>query len=565
MRQTDRVVSAPTMPGRLPVLGHLPHLAVKRSEFLQSAIGLGDVVKIYLGNKPIYIANSPDAIHEMLVTQSRSFGKGLVFQRVRPYLGNGLITSDGEFHRRQRRSLQPAFHRERIAEYITAMMQVADEQTSEWRPGEVVRIDRAMRRLSAAMLVATLFASQNATISKAVAAIAERVGDDLNVFIRGVFVYMLLPAWCAHVPTPGRRKFLTAADALRDLADSTVRQARENEADGQDLLSIMLAPPEDGSGGMSDQDARDELLTLLIAGVETTGTTLSWAIHVLGQHPDMADRMYAESTQNPPGFLPTAAALPYTTRFLQEVLRMYQPNWILMRRALETVRIGDVQLPEGAEVIYSPSALHRDPAYFDDPLNFDPDRWLKYPEGDLPRGSYIPFAAGNRKCIGDSFAWAEMLVALTSIVARWRLLPVEGHHVKPVADGQIHPNALPMRIQRRDTGESLWPPCPLLRRRSWRGRRSPSCAVLTGPGCPLTRAAPIPPPRSRCITPSPCRRPQPPGVPGRNVHRTVPAPRTRTGNGSGTCWPRWRPCMSRRATAPPAAAWTACSSAPAGR
>ena len=141
--------------------------------------------------------------------------------------------------------------------------------------------------------------------------------------------------------------------------------------------------------------------------------------------------MYAESTQNPPGFLPTAAALPYTTRFLQEVLRMYQPNWILMRRALETVRIGDVQLPEGAEVIYSPSALHRDP------------------------------------------------------------------------------------------GESLWPPCPLLRRRSWRGRRSPSCAVLTGPRCPLTRAAPIPPPRSRCITPPQCRRPQPPWVPGRNVHRTT--------------------------------------------
>jgi cytochrome P450 len=565
MRQTERVVSAPTVPGRLPVLGHLPQLAIKRSEFLQSAIGLGDVVKIYLGNKPMYVANSPDAIHDMLVTQSRSFGKGLVFQRVRPYLGNGLITSDGDFHRRQRRSLQPAFHRDRIAGYIAAMSQVAEEQTSSWRPGEVIRIDRAMRRLSAAMLVATLFASQNATISDAVAAIADRVGDDLNVFIRGVFVYMLLPAWFAGVPTPGRRKFLTAAGALRDLADSTVRQARDNQASGHDLLSVMLTPPEDGSAGMSDEDARDELLTLLIAGVETTGTTLSWAIHVLGQHPDMADRMYAESRQNPAGFIPSAATLPYTTRFLQEVLRMYQPNWILMRRALETVRIGGVQLPEGAEVIYSPSALHRDAAYFDDPMNFDPDRWLKHPEGDLPRGSYIPFAAGNRKCIGDSFAWAEMLVALASIVGRWRLLPVEGHQVKPVADGQIHPNALPMRIERRDTENGLWPRCPRPRHRSWRGRRSPRCAVPTGPGCRLTGARPIPPSRSRCVTPTPCRRRLPPGVPARNVHWTVPVPHTRTNSGGGTRRPQWRPCTSRQATARPAAAWTACSSEPVTR
>lgn len=447
MTQTS-AESIPLAPGRIPLVGHLPRMVRDRVTFLQELRGFADVVELRLGRRSFFVLNSPEAIYDVLVVQGAKFSKGMLFDRVRPYMGNGIATSDGLVHLRQRRAMQPAFHREQITRYAKSFVDIAQARVAAWPAGRVMAMDREMRALAIAMLIPALFPSAtDSATGQAFEDLGKHIGEDLGVLVRGVLRATILPPVLAAAPTPGRRKFLTSAAALRRLADSAVRQARSSPED-HGVLALMLASGGEGSGGMSDQEARDELLTLLVAGIETTGTTLSWALHVLAQNPRMADRVCDEARAAEPGVI-TSAALPYTGRFIQEVLRLHQPLWFMGRRALETVRLGRFELPRGAEVIYSAATLHRDLAYFPDPLRFDPDRWLKQPEKSLPRSTYLPFGSGNRKCIGDGFACAEMLTAVSVITQRWHLHPARGHRVRAVADAQIHPDALPMSVTPR--------------------------------------------------------------------------------------------------------------------
>lgn len=443
-------IAAPIAPGRIPLLGHLPQLALKRVAFLQSVRSHGAVVRIFLGNRPVFVLNSPEAVHDVLLKQSRKFGKGHLFDVARPFIGNGIITSEGDFHLRQRRALQPAFHRDSIAACVAAMTGIAEEQVAAWQPGEVIAMDAVMRRMMTVMLVATLFGTERPDGAAAVAELGEHVAAHLTTVMRGVFVGTVLPAPVATSPVLGHRRYLAAAAALRDLADTAVREARRHPEDGGGLLPVMFAGTPGNPHGMTDTEARDELLSLLMAGAETTSASLSWALHELGRRPDIAGRIRAECVALPAGALPGAATLPFTERFLREVLRLHQPSWLLMRRALEPVRVCGVALPRGAELIYSALTMHRDPAWYPDPLRFDPDRWLGRTEKDLPPGAYVPFALGNRRCIGDHFAMTEMLVVVRAVVSRWRLRPAAGHRVRPVVQALIRPNALPMRV-------SPWP------------------------------------------------------------------------------------------------------------
>lgn len=341
----------PLAPGKVPLAGHLPRLVRDRTAFLQELRGCGDIVEMRLGRRSFFALNSPEAIHDVLVVQSMKFSKGMLFDRVRPYMGNGIATSDGPFHLRQRRAMQPAFHREQIARYSEMFADIAQARVGGWPEGRLLAMDREMRALAVSMLIPTLF-----------------------------------PA---------------------------------------------------ATGSATGQAIED--------------TTLSWALHVLAQNPQLADRMSEETRAAEPGIV-TCAALPYTSRFVQEILRLHQPLWFMGRRALETVRVGQFELPPGAEVVYSAATLHRDPAYFPDPLRFDPDRWLTQPETTLPRSAYLPFGSGSRKCIGEHFARAEMLAVLSAITRRWHLHPAPGHTVRAVADAQIPPDALPISVRPRAAG-----------------------------------------------------------------------------------------------------------------
>ncbi len=443
-------VAVPLAPGGLPGLGHLLGMARGRAVFLQRLRAVGDIVEMRLGRRSFYLLNDPEAVYEALVAQSGRFSKGMLFDRLRPYLGNGLATSDGPFHLRQRRALQPAFHRERITRYTATFTAVAGERVGGWRPGRTIAMDREMRDLAVAMLLPTLFPSAGEPgTGRAIDDLGAGVGGDLGVLAHGVLRATILPPALAELPTPGRRRFLASAASLRRLAESAVREARRHPS-GDGVLTLMLAAEGGMSDepGMSDEAACDEILTLLVAGVETTAATLSWALHVLARDPATAERIHAEAEAAGPDAA-TRAALPYTARFVQEVLRLYQPLWFVGRRAMEPVRIGRHELPRGAEVVYSAATLHRDPVLFPAPLRFDPDRWLARPEKSLPRGAYLPFGTGNRKCVGDGFAWAEMLAVLAAVTTRWHLHPAPGHRVRAVADAQIHPDALPMSVTPR--------------------------------------------------------------------------------------------------------------------
>lgn len=324
MRSISASTTAPVARGRVPLLGHLPQLAVKRVEFLQSIRAQGGIVRIFLGNRPVFVLNSPEAVHEVLLTQSRKFGKGLLFDVARPFIGNGIITSEHDVHLRQRRALQPAFRRDTIAGGVATMTGIAEEQVSSWRPGEVIAMDVVLRRTVTAMLVATLFSTERPDGARAVAELGERVAEHLNTVMRGVLVGTLLPAPLASSPALGHRRYLAAATALRELADTAVRQARQDPADRGDLLSIMFAGTPGNPRGMTDVEARDELLSLLMAGAETTATTLAWALHEIGRRPELTARIKAECDALPAGAPPGAATLPFTERFLREVLRLHQ-------------------------------------------------------------------------------------------------------------------------------------------------------------------------------------------------------------------------------------------------
>ncbi|MFI9648291.1 cytochrome P450 [Streptomyces sp. NPDC052040] len=447
LRKADLIPAAPVAPRGCPVLGHLPQLAASRSRFFDSLRPQGEVVRILLGNRPAFVLNSPGAVHESLTERSRDLGKGLLFQTARPFMGNGIALSEGAFHRRQRRILQPGFHRARIAAYAPTMAALAEETAAGWCPGSVVILDEEMRRLASRVIIHTLFSSSY-EIPRDLAEMGEKVPAYLHALTKGMFLHTVLPARVAALPTRGRKRFFTAAATLRSLAERAVHHARLHAGDG-DLLSLMLGGTDGAAPLMSDEQARDELLTLLIAGAETTATTLSWALHVLSTDPGSQERIGAEARAA--GLADhLGAPTPYTDRFLTEVLRLYQPNWLMMRRTARPTSIRSVALPEGAELILSAAALHRDPVSFPDPLRFDPDRWLSRRERDLPRGAYVPFGAGNRKCIGDTFAWHEMRIILGAVMTRWRLHPLPRHRVRAVEHVQIRPNALPLRVTPRD-------------------------------------------------------------------------------------------------------------------
>jgi cytochrome P450 len=421
-----------TAPRRIPLIGNALLLVLKNVDYMASLYEHGDVVVLYLGTRPVYVLAGPEAVHRALVVEAKHFDKGLLFDRVRPFFGNGIVTSSGDFHRHQRRVLQSAFSRERVTAYGEVFARVMGERITSWQPGTVAMMDDEMRTLSAYALVSALFAPDWA------GEISEEVNRYLPVLVRGALFYTVFPGWFRRIPVRWNREFFEGAERLHGVVGHAIAKRRSGVTDEPDLLSVMLA------GGMNDEQARDEVLTMLLAGIETTGTTLSWACYELGRQPSLAAELRHEVLAGSwqPGHAVGSEDLPRTERFLKEVLRLHQPNWILMRRARVDVDLGSMVLPAGAEVLYSPAAIHRNPEIFTDPLRFDPDRWLRTPTP--PRGSYLPFSLGLRQCIGDTFAWAELRTAMATISAKWRLTPKPGHSVRTVAGAQLHPNSLPM-------------------------------------------------------------------------------------------------------------------------
>ncbi|MDX3073625.1 cytochrome P450 [Streptomyces sp. NPDC088354] len=443
--------SVPRAPGRLPLLGHVWPLARDTLGFVKSLRDTGDLVRVDVGTMSVYFVNSPALVNELLVTKGRSFEKGRFFDRLKILVGDGLVTAGGETHRRHRKLMQPMFHRSRIAGYAEIMNAQALALAESWRPGETVAVEREMAALVVNTLSGTMFSTD---IGKPA---VDAIRVHLPVIVNTLLLRTASPSFLDRVPIPANRRFDAAAGQLLRVIDDVVAAARTaGDTDRPDLLSTLLAARDADTGeSLTDVEVRDELSTILFAGAENTATTLTWAFHEIARHPEVEERLLDEIAAvsgGGPVTVDAVAKYEYLPRVINEVVRLHGVT-LLMRRSVEPVELGGVLLPAGTEIAFSLYALHRDPRSFPDPERFDPDRWLPERSADRPRGAFVPFGSGTRKCIGDSFAWMQMIVSLATLLSHRRLRPT-GHFAREVAAAVPHPDRLPMVVEARHATEA---------------------------------------------------------------------------------------------------------------
>lgn len=380
----------------------------------------GDVTQIRIGPQSVALLMDPDDIRRVLVTQQRHFIKGRALERTELLLGKGLLTSEGELHLRQRRLVQPAFHRERLAGYGAVMTRYAQRTAASWRHEQSLDVHEAMMRLTLAIAGRTLF---DADVEGDAHAIAEVMHLSLRMFN-----YSILPLGnlLEHAPLTWVRELRRARRRMDALIFRLIEERRRGGVDRGDLLSMLLAARDaEGDGtGMNDAQLRDEIITLLMAGHETTANWLTWTWYVLATHPQVESRLHAELDAALGGRPPSVddiARLPFTRSVLAESLRLYPPAWALERRALADFEAGGYRIRKGAIVVMSQYLVHRDPRLWPDPLRVDPGRWTPEQEAARPKFAYFPFGAGTRICIGEHFAWTEAMLVLATLAQRWRV------------------------------------------------------------------------------------------------------------------------------------------------
>jgi cytochrome P450 len=391
----------------------------------------GDIVPFRLGPQHVLLLNHPDLVKDALVTRADYFHKGRALQRAKRLLGEGLLTSEGEHHRRQRRLAQPAFHRKRIESYGAVMVDYAARDSDLWHDGETLDVAHEMMRLTLAIVGKTLFDAD-------VESDTDQIGVALTQLLE-LFQMLLLPysEYLERLPLPANRRFTRARASLDAVIYRIINERRASGADRGDLLSmLLLAQDEEGaSGSMTDEQLRDEALTIFLAGHETTANALAWTWHLLAQNPDAEAKLHAElDAVLSGGRLPTVADLPqlrYTEMVVAESMRLYPPAWVIGRLAIKDYAVGDHVAAEGALVLISQYVLHRDPRFFPDPLRFDPERWTPEAKEARPPYAYFPFGGGARRCIGEGFAWMEATLIIATIARRWRMRPVPVHAVVP--------------------------------------------------------------------------------------------------------------------------------------
>ncbi|MGB8473964.1 MAG: cytochrome P450 [Candidatus Acidiferrum sp.] len=395
----------------------------------------GDVVGLRVLNFRILLINHPNDIEEVLVNHPRKFVKGRVLQANKRVFGKGLLTSEGDFWLRQRRLAQPAFHRARIAGYASTMVEYTERLLHEWQNGEERDIHKEMMRLTLQIVGKTLF---DADVERD----AQDVGKSLELllelganFRRTIFI----PQW---LPTPTNLRFERAIRQIEKVLYRIIAEKRASGHDAGDLLSMLLAAQDEDGSRMTDQQLRDEAITLFLAGHETTANALSWTWWLLAQNPGVETKLHAELRAVLGGRAPSIDDLPklvYTNHVITESLRLYPPAWGTARTAIEDLEIAGYAVPKGSGVSFVQWTVHRDPRWYEAPEEFRPERW----EGDLlkriPRFAYFPFGGGPRQCIGNSFALMEAALILATVAQQYRFRLVEGHPVTPLASITLRP------------------------------------------------------------------------------------------------------------------------------
>jgi cytochrome P450 len=448
------MATTPPGPKANPLIGTL--LEFRRDKLAmmtRMARDYGDVVRYRLGPVIAYQINHPDYIHEILVNQAANLNKSSldhqVFER---FSGQGLLISEGEFHKHQRRLMQPVFHSKRIEAYGQIMVDYTERMIAGWREGATFEVHREMTKLTMQIVSKTLYDADFSSNADEIGHAMEALNSVGDMQYRQGFV---IPAW---VPARQNVRSKKALKVLDDLLIPMIEARRKSGEDKGDLLSMLLMAQDEESGGqMSNKQVRDEVATLFAAGHETTTNALAWAWYLLAKHPETEAKLQAEIDSVLAGRAPTLAdlkAMPYLDSVIKETLRLYPPAWILNGRVPQKdLTIGGYTLKaKSGRIFIAPYVLHRDGRWFDAPDKFDPERWTRDGELEkrLPRYAYFPFGGGPRVCIGNNFAQMEMKLVLATVASQARLTLATPEVTAPDPQVTLRPRGgIMMRVRNR--------------------------------------------------------------------------------------------------------------------
>lgn len=446
MRELDSLPG----PKGLPFLGSILDTRDPITLFERAARFGGDAALVRFGPYRYLVVHTAEGVRRVLVENVKAYPKSPSYRGLRLVLGNGLITSEGEFWKRQRKLAQPAFHRDRLAHLAGAMVRDTGDMLAAWEQEGDRSFDlhEEMMKLTLRIVGHTLFSSD-------VMEDAGAVGAAFNVAIHRAnaeaTAIVHLPIW---LPLPGNVRFHRAKAVLDGLVHRIIgeRRALPEAEHPNDLLAMLMSARDDEGAGMSDEQLRDEVMSIVGAGHETTANALSWTLHLLGDHKDAATRVAAEARATFGGRLPTIddlPRLPYTRRVVEESMRLYPPVWGIERIAIEDDVICGIRVPKGTLVGIMPWCIHRDPRYWDDPERFDPDRFLPDAVEARPRYAYLPFGAGPRICIGNNFAMMEAQLLLAMMLDRYDFERAPWHRVRLEASVTLRPKDGVHLVRRR--------------------------------------------------------------------------------------------------------------------
>ncbi|MFG2000588.1 cytochrome P450 [Spirillospora sp. NPDC048911] len=437
----------PLASGGLPLLGHTWKLLRDPLGLLMGLRDDGDLVRIRVGPKTVYVVTDPALVDSLLRNPNYVVG-GPLWDNLRVLLGQGVATSNGPVHRRQRRMIQPVFTPERIARYAATMEQEAQATAERWRPGTVVDVGSELFTTAVRIVARSLLEVDSLSDR------ADLIGSSLHTVFEGLYRRMILSAGALYrLPTPTNRRFDRALAALHQLVDDIITERRNSPYRRDDLLAILLQAREESGKPLSDDEVHDHVVSLVVAGAENVASTLAWTLHLLIQNPHQETRLVEEVrsvTGGRPVTFTDLPRLPHLRNVVTEAMRLRPAAWIFTRRSLAEAHLGPYRIPACTDIIYSPYAIQRDRRSFAQPLEFDPDRWAPQRTTTVSKQAMRPFGTGNRQCPGDHFALTELAIILATITARWRLHPVAGTDTTTKIGITLHPTCLLLRAEPRD-------------------------------------------------------------------------------------------------------------------